>query len=119
VEFVHTNTIHSAGELARELGVLTADLPTLISLPILLNAYVFTSEKGGPRSVASTLGLPEERYRLGCLTGFGRAEECTTAVGQRVLDVLTNQPGLSSDPAAEGVIRWLKAEIAPTTPTAG
>jgi hypothetical protein len=119
MEFVHTSAVHSAEELARELGVLTADLPTLISLPILLNAYVFTSEKGGPRTVASTLGIPEERYRLGCLTGFGRAEECTTVVGQRVLDVLTNQPELSSDPATEGVVRWLKAEIAPTTPTAG
>ena len=60
------------------------------------------------------LGLPEERYRLGCLTGFGRAEECTAAVGQRVLDVLTNQPGLSSDPVDEAMIRWLKAEMAPT-----
>jgi len=63
------------------------------------------------------LGLAEERYRLGCLTGCDRAEECTAAVGQRVLDVLTTQAGLSSDPAGEAVIRWLKAEIAPTSPT--
>ena len=117
MEFVQMSMIHGTEELAHELGALTTDLPTLIALPILLNAYVFTSEKGGPRSVASILGLPEERYRLGCLTGFGRAEECTAAVGQRVLDVLTNQPGLSSDPAGKAVIRWLKAEMAPTSPT--
>jgi len=117
MEFVQMSTINGTEELAHELGALTTDLPTLIALPILLNAYVFTSERGGPRSVASILGLPEERYRLGCLTGFGRAEECTAAVGQRVLEVLTNQPGLSSDPAGEAVIRWLKAEMAPTPPT--
>ena len=117
MEFVQMSTIHGTEELAHELGALTADLPTLIALPILLNAYVFTSERGGPRSVASLLGLPEDRYRLGCLTGFGRAEECTAAVGQRVLEVLTNQPGLSSDPAGEAVIRWLKAEMTPTSPT--
>ena len=111
------STTHGTEELAHELGALTADFPTLIVLPILLNAYVFTSEKGGPRSVASMLGLPEERYRLGCLTGFGRAEECMAAVGQRVLDVLTNQPRLSSDPAGEGVIWWLKAVRARTSPT--
>jgi len=96
------------------LGALTADLPTLIALPILLNAYVFTGEKGGPRSVSSILGLPEERYRRECLAGFGRAEECTAAVGQRVLDVLSHQPRLSFDPIAEAVVHWLKYDITPT-----
>ena len=114
MESVQTSTTHSTEDLARELGTLTADLPTLISLPILLNAYVFTGDKGGPRSVPSILGLPEERYRRECLTGFGRAEECTAAVGQRVLDVLSNQPGLLSDAVAEAVVRWLKSEITPT-----
>ena len=91
------STIHSTEELAHELGALTADLPTLIALPIMLDAYVFTRKRGGPRSVTSILGLPEERYGLGCFKG--RAEECTAAVGQRVLDWLTNRPALSSDPA--------------------
>jgi hypothetical protein len=116
MESVQTSTTHSTEDLARELGTLTADLPTLIALPILLNAYVFTGEKGDPRSIPSILGIPEERYRQECLTGFGRAEECTAAVGQRVLDVLSNQPGLTSDPVAEAVVRWLKAEITPTSP---
>ena len=66
-------------------------------------------------SVPSILGLPEERYRQDCLAGFGRAEECTAAVGRRVLDVLSNQPGLTSDPVAEAVVRWLKTEITPTS----
>jgi hypothetical protein len=117
MESVQTSTTHCTEDLARELGTLTADLPTLIALPILLNAYVFTSEKGGPRSIPSILGLPEERYRQECLTGFGRAEECTAAVGQRVLDVLSKQPELTSDPVAEAVVRWLKTEITPTSPT--
>jgi hypothetical protein len=117
MESVQTSTTHSTEDLTRELGTLTADLPTLIALPILLNAYVFTGEKGGPRSIPSILGLPEERYRQECLTGFGRAEECTAAVGQRVLHVLSNQPGLTSDPVAEAVVHWLKTEITPTSPT--
>jgi len=117
MESVQTSTIHCAEDLARELGALTADLPTLIALPILLNAYVFTGEKGGPRSIPSILGLPEERYRQECLAGFGRAEECTAAVGQRVLDVLSNQPGLTSDPVAEAVVRWLRNGIASTSTT--
>jgi hypothetical protein len=117
MESVQTSTTHCAEDLARDLGTLTADLPTLIALPILLNAYVFTGEKGGPRSIPSILGLPEERYRQECLAGFGRAEECTAAVGQRVLDVLSKQPGLTSDRVAEAVVRWLKTEITPTSPT--
>ena len=111
LESVQTITTRDPTDLARELGVLTADLPTLIALPIILNVYVFIREKGGPRSVPSILGLPEDRYRQECLTGFGRAEECTVAVGQRVLHVLSDESGLSSDPATEAVILWLKAEI--------
>jgi hypothetical protein len=89
------STIYSTGELAHELGAFTADLLTLIALLVLLNAYAFTLRtRGGPWSVASILGLLRERYRLGCLTGFGRAEKSTTAaVGQSVLNVLTNQRG--------------------------
>lgn len=111
LESVQTITTRDPAELARQLGASSAGLPTLIALPILLNAYVFTDEKGGPRSVPSILGLPEERYRKECLTGFGRAEECTGAVGQRVLHVLSSQSELLTDPAAEAVVRWLKAEI--------
>ena len=111
LESVQTITTRDPTELSRELGTLTADMPTLIALPIILNTYVFTGENGGPRTIPSILGLPEERYRQECLTGFGRAEECTVAVGQRVLHVLSDESGLSSNPAAAAVILWLKAEI--------
>ncbi|KAI0305734.1 hypothetical protein B0F90DRAFT_1624671 [Multifurca ochricompacta] len=111
LESVQTIIIRDAAELARELGVLTADLPTLIALPILLSVFVFTSEKSGLLSVPSMLGLSEEQYRQECLAGFGRVEDCTVAVGRRVLHVLSNEPGLVSGTAAEAVILWLKAEI--------
>ncbi|KAI0051875.1 hypothetical protein FA95DRAFT_1511461 [Auriscalpium vulgare] len=95
-----------------ELGVFTSDLPTLIALPILLNAYVFPAHSAGARTVAALLGFTEDQYRQGCLTGFGRAEECTSAVGQRVLDVLQSSAGVAADPAASAVVEWLKVEVA-------
>ncbi|KAF8170252.1 hypothetical protein K438DRAFT_1854290 [Mycena galopus ATCC 62051] len=85
-----------------ELEVLTEELPTLLALPVLLNAY-----GGKCRSVAQMLGLPEDEYRKGCLSGFGRAEECAGAVGQRVLDVLRREDGVPT------IVReWLEAEMA-------
>lgn len=86
-----------------ELEVLTEELPTLLALPVLLHAY---GNKSG-YSVAQLLGLPEDGYRKGCLSGFGRAEECAGAVGQRVLDVLRREEGV---PAI--VLEWLEAEMA-------
>ncbi|OBZ70828.1 hypothetical protein A0H81_09048 [Grifola frondosa] len=70
-------------ELEHDLEALTADLPLLIALPILLRTYC-----AGERHVTAMLGLSEVEYRKGCLGGYGRAEECAVAVGQRVLDVL-------------------------------
>ncbi|KAJ7497084.1 hypothetical protein FB451DRAFT_1163116 [Mycena latifolia] len=86
-----------------ELEVLTEELPTLLALSVLLNAY---GCKSG-RSVAQMLGLPEDEYRKGCLSGFGRAEECAPAVGQRILDVLRR-----GDVVPEIVHEWLEAEMA-------
>ncbi|KAJ6497849.1 hypothetical protein C8R45DRAFT_142035 [Mycena sanguinolenta] len=86
-----------------ELEVLTEDLPTLLALPVLLNAY---GCKFG-RTVAQMLGLAEDEYRNGCLSGFGRAEECAGAVGQRVLDVLRRDQGVPT------IVReWLEGEMA-------
>ncbi|KAJ7039209.1 hypothetical protein C8F04DRAFT_1087512 [Mycena alexandri] len=86
-----------------ELEVLTEELPTLIALPVLLNAY---GNQSG-RSVAQILGLPEVEYRKGCLSGFGRAEECAGAVGQRILDMFRRGE------AAPAIVReWLEAEMA-------
>jgi len=82
---------------------LTADIPSLIALPIILHAL------GGPgtSSVAAVLGISDEEYRKACLSGFSRAEECSIAVTQRVLDVL--QTNIESN---KTVIRWLELELA-------
>jgi len=55
------------------------------------------------------LGIPEEEYRKGCLSGFGRAEECTVAVAQCVMDELQTNPSKNAI-----VMRWLDMELAET-----
>ncbi|KAK7057426.1 hypothetical protein R3P38DRAFT_2840892 [Favolaschia claudopus] len=87
-----------------ELEVLTEELPTLLALPVLLNAYTHNKFL---HSVAEMLDLSEDDYRKGCLSGFGRAEECAGAVGQRVLDLLRREEDV---PAI--IIDWLEAEMA-------
>ncbi|KDQ57653.1 hypothetical protein JAAARDRAFT_35342 [Jaapia argillacea MUCL 33604] len=101
-------------DLAQELVNITAELPTLIALPILLRTYVHVqNESNGERTVASMLGLSDDDYKKGCLSGFGRAEECTPAVGQRVLEVLrTEYPTyLTDDIEVQAVIEWLEHDI--------
>ncbi|KAI0330989.1 hypothetical protein GY45DRAFT_1301868 [Cubamyces sp. BRFM 1775] len=96
-------------ELEADLELLTADLPIVISLPVLLRTYL----PGAPeRTVHALLGLSEAEYRKGCLGGFGRAEECGIAVGQRVLDVLRADPAVRAG-GAEGAVllRWLEREL--------
>lgn len=92
------------------LEVLTADIPTLIVLPILLHVYGagdgVVSVGTSSISVAAILGLEEVEYRRGCLAGFGRAEECAALVGNRVLDAL------HAESSAGGIVtRWLEAEL--------
>ena len=88
--------------IAQELNTLTTEIPSLIALPIILRTL------GGPgtSSVAAMLGLAEDEYRRGCLSGFSRAEECTEAISQRILDVLHTDPMPN-----ETVIRWLEMEL--------
>jgi hypothetical protein len=101
---------------------LTADIPMLISLAVLLQVVVmdergFTDdeeeeeeeeealrmkERRKQRCVPEMLSLSAADYRRTCLTGFSRAEECATLVGQRVLDVL---------PPGSVVARWLEREL--------
>jgi hypothetical protein len=87
-----------------ELEALTADLPTLIALPVVLRVHIPAFN-----DIASMIGLSENDYRSGCLHGFSRAEECAGAVGQRVLDVL------GTDKTASGSIKiankWLENKI--------
>lgn len=99
-------------DLEHELEILTADIPTLIALPIVLRTY-FPVE----RPVAAMLGLTEPAYRNGCLAGFVRADECTVAVGQHMSSVLREEArGLGMDESAAReagvVLKWLEREVA-------
>lgn len=111
-DFVHTRRADAIGgaaaELEAELDVLTADLPVLVALPVLLRAFVFPT--GAERPVAAMLGVPEAQYRAAWLSGFARAEECVVAVGTRVLNVLRAADGC--EPGKEVVMRWLQHEVA-------
>ncbi|KAI0355745.1 hypothetical protein OH77DRAFT_1520824 [Trametes cingulata] len=92
--------------LEADLELLTADLPIVIALPILLRTFL-----PGERTVHGLLGLGEAEYRKGCLGGFGRAEECGIAVGERVLDVLRADGAVRAQEGAEGLLRWLEREL--------
>jgi len=87
---------------AHAINHLTTEIPSLIALPIVLRAF------GGPSmpSVASMLGITEDEYRKGCLSGFSRAEECAIPVVQRVMDFIQREA-----PANEIVIKWLEMEL--------
>ncbi|KAG7090899.1 hypothetical protein E1B28_009978 [Marasmius oreades] len=87
---------------ARELTEVTEKIPTLIALPILMNAEAQNGSEG--RSVSSILGVSEGEYRSGCLTGFGRADELSTAVGKRVRTYLEAEQKAV-------LLHWLETEI--------
>ncbi|KAI0696697.1 hypothetical protein BC835DRAFT_1271492 [Cytidiella melzeri] len=114
LEFIQANRAGTAAvfDLATELQALTTDIPVLIALPVMLRAFVFPSlsQPTPERTVPSMLGLSESAYRSGCLSGFGRAEECVPAVGQRILNVLGACEGNTQ--GKDVVVRWLKAEVA-------
>ncbi|KAI0820034.1 hypothetical protein BC628DRAFT_1331289 [Trametes gibbosa] len=93
-------------DLEADLELLTEDIPIVIAIPILLRTFI-PSE----RSVHGLLGLTETEYRKGCLSGFGRAEECGIAVGQRVLDVLRADPAVRAQEGTDGFCRWLEREL--------
>ncbi|KAJ3756870.1 hypothetical protein EV360DRAFT_47169 [Lentinula raphanica] len=88
-------------ECALELEHVTEKIPTLIALPVLLRAHSLDIRS------EVVLGLSEEDYRNSCLTGFGRADECATPVGLRVLDYFH-----SSVSVAPVLSAWLEKEIA-------
>lgn len=108
---VHSGALlaHSDAEAAEaELEQAAADVPTLLALPVLLRAL------GGPgcsRSVPGMLGMEPEAYRVGCLAGFGRAEEYAAPVGARVLDVLRGDEEGGRGPGEEAVLEWLEGRV--------
>ncbi|PIL29741.1 hypothetical protein GSI_08180 [Ganoderma sinense ZZ0214-1] len=93
-------------DLEADLDVLTADIPIVVALPVLLRTYL-----PAERTVPAILGMGEDAYRRNCLSGFGRAEECGVPVGQRVLDVLRADPDKVEGGGAEPLLRWLVREI--------
>ncbi|KAI0744240.1 hypothetical protein C8Q80DRAFT_1185765 [Daedaleopsis nitida] len=104
-----TNTspkIAPLSELEADLDVLTEEIPIVVALPLLLRTYIPAS-----RSVPAMLGMDEGEYRKSCLSGFGRAEECGIAVGQRVLEVLRADPGVKAQEGAEALLWWLEREL--------
>lgn len=111
-EFIQTGRVGPGAvfDMAAEVNALTAEIPVLIALPVLLRAFVFPSASHQQeRTVASMLGLAESAYRNGCLSGFGRAEECVVAVGQRILDVLHACDG--NVVGKDIVMHWLEHEV--------
>lgn len=86
-----------------DLDLLTEGLPTLIALPILLR----WSGHGEPQVVPAMLGIDETEYRDGCLSGFGRADECSTLVAERMVDNLQHEA--SHDAKAKLVMKYLES----------
>ncbi|TFK54289.1 hypothetical protein OE88DRAFT_1654893 [Heliocybe sulcata] len=122
LEAVQTNSAHikagSVEELEKDLDVLTAGLPIMIALPVLLRAYVYPPKVDGRepvqvRSVAEMVGISEDEYRKGCLAGYGRAEECEVMVGERVFNALRRDAGLRAQAGSgyEAALLWLEGRI--------
>ncbi|THH09387.1 hypothetical protein EW145_g2041 [Phellinidium pouzarii] len=89
-----------------DLELLTDGLSPLIALPVLLR----WSGHGEPQVITAMLGIDEHEYRNGCLSGFGRADECATMVAERMLDILRNDT--TDDPKTKIVVKYLEGSIA-------
>lgn len=93
--------------ILEEIEKITANLPTLIALPVLLRGYSrVTIESPSIPPISSIINVSEDEYRKSCLSGFGRAEQCSSIVGHSVLDFLCVQSGLQSL-----VAQWLANRV--------
>jgi len=98
-----------AGAEVREdfdLELLTDGLPVLIALPVLLR----WSGHGEPQVIPAMLGISDAEYREGCLSGFGRADDCMGVVVPRILEVL--RADALDDPKTKIVVTFLEASDA-------
>ncbi|KAG1751651.1 uncharacterized protein EDB91DRAFT_619054 [Suillus paluster] len=87
----------SREQVLEEIETLTADLSTLIALPVLLRGYSgVTIESLSIPPISSIINVSEDEYRKTCLSGFGRAEQCSSIVGHSVLDFLRAKGGFQS-----------------------
>jgi len=92
------------------------DVPTLVALPVLLRTLPSTvaetldpaaaEGRDNALSPAQLIGLGEKEYREGCLSGFGRANECGPLVAKRLHDVLTHRP--DQCPQLATLLEWLR-----------
>ena len=95
-------------ELAADLDMLTAELPIVLALPLLMR----TLAPGETRGVPAVLGMADSEYRRSCLSGFGRAEECGIAVGERVLSVLgASAAAGQEEEGMRELLGWLRREL--------
>lgn len=94
---------HDVDAWAQKLHILSADLPLLIALPVILQG---SAQYGPVSSVAQLLGFSEDEYRKECLHGFGRAEESSTPIALQLLDVIY------VDNANPIVSQYLELEVA-------
>ncbi|EJD03115.1 uncharacterized protein FOMMEDRAFT_85559 [Fomitiporia mediterranea MF3/22] len=85
-----------------DLELLTEGLPVLIALPVLLR----WSGHGEPQVIPAMLGIDEREYREGCLSGFGRADECEEMVAERMVDILCNEA--TEDLKTKVVVKYLE-----------
>lgn len=91
-----------------DLDLLTEGLPVLITLPVLLR----WSGHGEPQVIPAMLGLSETEYREGCLTGFGRADDCTVAIAERMLTILQSEAQASDDDTkTRMVVNYLEVSL--------
>ncbi|TDL26200.1 hypothetical protein BD410DRAFT_571484 [Rickenella mellea] len=99
----------NSGSVVREdldLELLTTGLPVLIAIPVLIR----WAGRDETNSISTMLVITETEYRDGCLAGFGRADECTGVVGQRVLEILRIDN--TCDTKTQMIIKWLELKIA-------
>jgi hypothetical protein len=87
-----------------DLDVLTKDLPTLIALPVLLNAA--NVDKGNIKEgVSQLLHMEEQEYRQTCLSSFGREEECAETVSRQLHEVFEERGAMNT-----ALARWLQSQ---------
>ncbi|KDQ21525.1 hypothetical protein BOTBODRAFT_168778 [Botryobasidium botryosum FD-172 SS1] len=107
------------------LETMSDKIPTLLVLNVLLRFFPLALDAKAaaqsPKAPAyatghSLLGLSSEEYRVSCLTGFGRAEECAGVVAKAILDALYSDRGdsvTSSDNKAL-LHAWLEGRLEET-----
>lgn len=88
-----------------DLDVLTKDLPTLIALPVLLNAPNVDKGVLIKENVPGLLQMEEREYRQTCLSSFSQEEQCAETVSRQLIDVFEGR-GVGKT----AITRWLRSQ---------